>query len=186
MPPTECIYQVSNWYLKACWRKVRKTRTDGRTDRRTDGHCHGIIRPFFKRAYKNPTLNIVFTTFLWSLQRFPYVSIEWAVWRWDPGGGTHYMKVTTYAPPFRPPFFKSLENLYSFDPYILAKIRKMSYFDPYFSSKLGKMYSFDPPFLTLVAFRVDGRCWASLSKTRPSTPPGDGTTWRHKHPMMHW
>ena len=20
---------------------------------RTDGHCHGIIRPFFKRAYKN-------------------------------------------------------------------------------------------------------------------------------------
>ena len=49
MPPTECIYQVSNWYLKACWRKVRKTRTDGQTDR----HCHGIIRPFFKRAYKN-------------------------------------------------------------------------------------------------------------------------------------
>ena len=35
MPPTECIYQVSNWYLKACWRKVRKTRTDGRTDGRT-------------------------------------------------------------------------------------------------------------------------------------------------------
>ena len=30
-------------------KKVRKTRTDGRTDR----HCHGIIRPFFKRAYKN-------------------------------------------------------------------------------------------------------------------------------------
>ena len=28
-------------------------RTDGRTDRRTDGHCHGMIRPFFKRAYKN-------------------------------------------------------------------------------------------------------------------------------------
>ena len=26
-------------------------RTDRRTDRRTDGHCHGIIRPFFKRAY---------------------------------------------------------------------------------------------------------------------------------------
>ena len=44
------------------------------------------------------------------------------------GGGTHYMKVTTYAPPFRPPFFRSLENLYSFDPYILAKMRKMSYF----------------------------------------------------------
>ena len=25
----------------------------GRTDGRKDGHCHGIIRPFFKRAYKN-------------------------------------------------------------------------------------------------------------------------------------
>ena len=47
----------------------------------------------------------------------------------------------------------------------------MSYFDPYFSSKLGKMYSFDPPFFTLVAFRVDGRCWVSLSETQPSTPP---------------
>ena len=43
----------------------------------------------------------------------------------------------------------------------------MSYCDPYFSSKLGKMYSFDPPFLTLVAFRVDGRWWASLPKTWP-------------------
>ena len=30
------------------------------------------------------------------------------------------MKVTTYAPPFRAPFFRSLKNLYSFDPYILA------------------------------------------------------------------
>ena len=89
-----------------------------------------------------------------------------------PGRGTHYMKVTTYAPPFRPPFFRSLKNLYSFDPYILAKMGKMSYVDPYFSSKLGKMYSFDPPFLTLVAFRVDGRCWASLSGTWPSSPPG--------------
>ena len=27
----------------------------GRTDGRTDGHCHSIIRPFFKRAYKNKT-----------------------------------------------------------------------------------------------------------------------------------
>ena len=53
VPPTECIYQVSNWYLNACWRKVRKTWRNGRTDRRTDIHCHGIIRPFFKRVYKN-------------------------------------------------------------------------------------------------------------------------------------
>ena len=26
---------------------------DGQTDGRTDEHCHGIIHPFFKRAYKN-------------------------------------------------------------------------------------------------------------------------------------
>ena len=25
----------------------------GRTDGQTDGHCHSIIRPFFKRAYNN-------------------------------------------------------------------------------------------------------------------------------------
>ena len=89
-----------------------------------------------------------------------------------PGGATHSTKVTTYAPPFRPPFFRCLENLYSFDPYILAKMRKMSYFDPYFSSKLGKMYSFDPPVVTLVAFRVYERWGAPLSEIWPSTPPG--------------
>ena len=32
---------------------------------------------------KSPTLDLVFTTFLWSLPKFPYVSIEWAAWRWD-------------------------------------------------------------------------------------------------------
>ena len=64
--------------------------------------------------------------------------------------------------------FRALENLYSFYPYILAKLMEMSYIDPYFSSKVSKMYSFDPPFFTRVAFRVDGRCWASLSETWPS------------------
>ena len=62
------------------------------------------------------------------------------------GGGTHYMKVATCAPPFRPPFFRSLENLYSFDPYILAKIRKMSYFDSYFSLKDCAKCMVPPPF----------------------------------------
>ena len=32
---------------------------------------------------KSPTLDLVFTTFLWSLPKFPYISIEWAAWRWD-------------------------------------------------------------------------------------------------------
>ena len=89
--------------------------------------------------------------------------------------GTHSMKVTIYAPPFQPPFFRSLENLYSFDPYILAKMWKMSYFDPYilakmrkmsyfdlyFSSKLGKIYIFDPLFF-FYSFSVSSR-WAVRS-----------------------
>ena len=44
----------------------------------------------------------------------------------SPGEGTHSMKVTTYAPPFGPPFFRSMENLYSFNPYIWAKIITMA------------------------------------------------------------
>ena len=53
-----------------------------------------------------------------------------------PGRGTHYMKVTTYAPPFRPPFFRSLENLYSFDPYILEKNGGNVVFRPLFLIKI--------------------------------------------------
>ena len=63
------------------------------------------------------------------------------------------------------------KDVYSFDPYIWAKIRKISYFDPYFLSKFGEMYSFDPLFRPFVAFRVNMRCWASLSETQPRTPP---------------
>ena len=86
------------------------------------------------------------------------------------GERTHSMKVTTYAPPFLPPFFRPLENLYSFDPYISAKIMKMLYFHSYFLSKFDEMYSFDPPFWPLVAFWVNMQCWASLSETQLRTP----------------
>ena len=58
--------KISAQYVKACRRKVRKTggrRPDGRTDGRTDGdpdgdpdgHHHTIIRPVWRRAYKNRT-----------------------------------------------------------------------------------------------------------------------------------
>ena len=40
------------------------------------------MQPYEYRK-KSPNLDLVFTTFLWSLPRFPYVSIEWAVWRCD-------------------------------------------------------------------------------------------------------
>ena len=55
--------KISARYVKACRRKVRKTggrrpgRTDGRrvgrTDGDPDGHHHTIIRPVWRRAYKN-------------------------------------------------------------------------------------------------------------------------------------
>ena len=35
--------------------------------------------------------------------------------------------------------------------------------------KKGKMYCFEPPFWPFVAFRVNGRWWASLSETQPRT-----------------
>ena len=50
------IHKISDQYVKACRRKVRKTVTDGWTDGRTDGdpdgHHHTIIRPVWRRAYK--------------------------------------------------------------------------------------------------------------------------------------
>ena len=46
------IHKISDQYVKACRRKVRKTVTDGRTETRTDGHHHTIIRPVWRRAYK--------------------------------------------------------------------------------------------------------------------------------------
>ena len=66
-------------------------------------------------------------------------------WWWWRGEGWYSLYEGYYiCASISTPFFRSLENSYSFDPYILAKMRKMSYFDPYFSSKLGKMYSLDP------------------------------------------
>ena len=46
-----------------------------------------------------------------------------------------------------PPFFRSLENLSSFNPYIWAKVRKMSYFDPFFFNLAKCIVS--TPFLVL-------------------------------------
>ena len=56
----------------------------------------------------------------------------------NPGEGTHSMKVTTYAPPFRSPFFRPLKNLYNFDPYIWAKMRKCRISTPFFGQNLAK------------------------------------------------
>ena len=53
------VYQVSAQSDVNCRRSYTETKkfTDGRTDRRTDGRTdaegYNIIRPFFKRAYKN-------------------------------------------------------------------------------------------------------------------------------------
>ena len=49
------IYQVSTQSDVNCRRSYTETKkfTDGRTDGRTDAEGYNIIRPFFKRAYKN-------------------------------------------------------------------------------------------------------------------------------------
>ena len=65
--------------------------------------------------------------------------------------------------PFR--FFGSLENLYSFDPYIWAKIRKM--YPNMICQNLAKCIVSTP----FVAFRVNGRCWTTLSETQISQGP---------------
>ena len=49
-------------------------------------------------------------------------------------------------------------------------MRKISYSTPIFHQNWAKCIV-STPFLTLVAFRVDGQWWASLSKTWPSTHP---------------
>ena len=87
------------------------------------------------------------------------------------------MKVTTYVPPFRPPFFRSLENFYSFGPYIWFKKNREMYFDPYFSSKFGEMYSPPPPFsFTLCSVSSQ---WTALSIQNPTEYPH---TSPHPHP----
>ena len=48
-----------------------------------------------------------------------------------PGEGTHFRN-TTYAPPFWPPFFRSVESLFSFDPNIWAKNEENVVFRPLF------------------------------------------------------
>ena len=53
MPGSKLISQ-------SMWKKVRKTEMDGRTDWRTDGHCHGIMCPLFKRAYNKTSRNWLF------------------------------------------------------------------------------------------------------------------------------
>ena len=85
-------------------------------------------------------------------------------------------KVTTYAPPFWPPLFRSLENLYSFYPYIWAKMMKMSYFE--FLSKFVKMYNFDP--LLALCSISSQRAALSLpiwnpTENPPPPHPGKGT-----------
>ena len=78
------IHKISDQYVKACRRKVQKTvtdgRTDGRTETRTDGHHHTIIRPVWRRAYKNTNLVedieiLLPVKFRW----IPFNSFRWKV-----------------------------------------------------------------------------------------------------------
>ena len=89
-------------------KKVRKTRTDRRTDGPTDGHCHRIIRPFFKRAYKNKSLKIWFQminfvntscAFLWNCTGMEANNLDLAlvqVMAWWYQATSHYLRQCCY------------------------------------------------------------------------------------------
>ena len=62
-----------------------------------------------------------------------------------PGEGTHSLKVVTYAPPFWPFFFRSVETLYSFDPNMWAKWGKCRISTPFFVT-IWQNVLFRPPF----------------------------------------
>ena len=77
-----------------------------------------------------------------------------------PGEDTHYMKVTTYAPSFPTSFSGSLENLFSFDSYIRAKMKKNVIFWPFFFCQNLAKCIVSTPF---VAFRSASSHRAVLS-----------------------
>ena len=62
---------------------------------------------------------------------------------WGGGYSLSYEGYCICSLSFRHPLFRSLENLYSFDRYISAKVRKM--LTLLFLSKFWQMYSFDTP-----------------------------------------
>ena len=114
--------------------------------------------------YTRATLNVI----SWNSEsRWPNDKVKVI----DPRGGYSLYEGYYICSAISTPFYRSLENLYSFDPYIWGRIRKMSYFDPYFLAKYGKMYCFDPPFSSFVAFRDKQCCRASLTKTQPTERP---------------
>ena len=86
------------------------------------------------------------------------------------------MQVTTYTPPFRPPFSGLLENLDNFDPYIWAKRGKYRISAHIFCQNLAKCIVSIPclALCNILAFRVNGLCWASLPETQPRTTPPPG------------
>ena len=85
-----------------------------------------------------------------------------------PGEGTHSMKVITYAAPFRT-LFSGLWKICIVSTPIFEQKGGKSFSTPIFCQNLAKCIV--APFWPLVAFRVNGRCWASPSEAQPR-PPG--------------
>ena len=64
------MYILSLKIISESMLKKSPENLDGLTDGRTDGHCHGIIRPFFKRAYKKSNINIRPTSYHFDMHFF--------------------------------------------------------------------------------------------------------------------
>ena len=56
-----------------------ESRTDGRTKTRTDGHHHTIIRPVWRRAYKNTVFCVAI-----QVKRNPVFCASWQLNLWGP------------------------------------------------------------------------------------------------------
>ena len=73
---------------------------------------------------------------------------------------------------FDPPFMDLWKICIVSTPIFVQKWGKCRISTPTFCQNLAKCIVSTPFFSPFVAFRVNGRCWASLSKTQPRTPPG--------------
>ena len=97
---------------------------------------------------------------------------NWSLAQWvQPGEGTHPMKVTTYAPPFRPPFSSLWKICIVSTPIFEQKMRKIS--TPIFCQNLTKYIVSTPSFWPFVAFQVypkPGKVFVS-SSDRPLPEP---------------
>ena len=95
---------------------------------------------------------------------------EWM--REAPGGVLTIRRLLHMLRHFDPPFSGLRKICIVSTPIFEQKWGKCRISTPIFHQILAKCIVSTPPFWPFVAFGVNRRCWATLSETRPSSPPG--------------